>query len=61
MRVSTAVSSLGEAHGVATRFTCETRLVSGRVTYNGELEDEPEQGMALICCARPPEDLVLDV
>jgi ferredoxin-NADP reductase/MOSC domain-containing protein YiiM len=41
--------------------TCETALVSGAVEYSPEPVEPPADGTALICCARPRGDLVLDL
>ena len=41
--------------------TCETALVSGAVDYDPDPVEPPADGSALICCARPRGDLVLDL
>ena len=41
--------------------TCETALVSGAVDYDPDPVEPPAEGSALICCARPRGDLVLDL
>jgi ferredoxin-NADP reductase/MOSC domain-containing protein YiiM len=41
--------------------TCETALISGKVSYNPEPVDAPADGDLLICCSQPSEDLVLDL
>jgi ferredoxin-NADP reductase len=41
--------------------TCETALVSGSVDYAPEPVESPAGGTALICCARPRGDVVLDL
>jgi ferredoxin-NADP reductase/MOSC domain-containing protein YiiM len=41
--------------------TCETGVMSGRVTYAPEPVDDPAEGSALICCAQPRADTVLDL
>jgi ferredoxin-NADP reductase/MOSC domain-containing protein YiiM len=41
--------------------TCECGLVSGSVTYDPAPLEPPAAGNLLICCARPREDLVIDV
>jgi ferredoxin-NADP reductase/MOSC domain-containing protein YiiM len=41
--------------------TCETSLVSGRVDYSPDPVEPPADGSALICCAQPHDDLVLDL
>ena len=41
--------------------TCETGLVSGHVEYVPEPIDAPAAGNVLVCCARPRDDLVVDL
>jgi len=41
--------------------TCETAVVSGAVSYAPDPVDDPADGSALICCAQPRDDLVLDL
>jgi ferredoxin-NADP reductase/MOSC domain-containing protein YiiM len=41
--------------------TCETAVLSGSVSYAPDPVDEPAGGSALICCAQPSEDLVIDL
>jgi ferredoxin-NADP reductase/MOSC domain-containing protein YiiM len=41
--------------------TCETALVSGAVDHDPDPVEPPAEGSALICCARPRADLVLDL
>jgi hypothetical protein len=41
--------------------TCETGLVSGDVDYSPEPIDAPAAGNVLVCCARPRDDLVVDL
>ncbi len=41
--------------------TCESGLVSGKVSYNPEPLEPPAQGNLLICCSRPEEDVVIDL
>jgi ferredoxin-NADP reductase/MOSC domain-containing protein YiiM/ferredoxin len=41
--------------------TCETSLISGKVDYSPDPVEPPAAGSALICCARPHDDLVLDL
>jgi ferredoxin-NADP reductase/MOSC domain-containing protein YiiM len=41
--------------------TCETALVAGAVDYGPEPVEPPAEGTALICCARPRGDVVLDL
>jgi len=48
-------------HGVC--GTCKSRMLSGRVDMQhggGIRPREIAQGMVLICCSRPLEDLVID-
>jgi ferredoxin-NADP reductase/MOSC domain-containing protein YiiM/ferredoxin len=41
--------------------TCETTLVAGTVDYDPDPVEPPADGSALICCARPRSDAVLDL
>ncbi len=41
--------------------TCESGLVSGAIRYGPEPVEPPAPGAALICCARPEDDVVLDL
>lgn len=41
--------------------TCESGLVSGSVTYDPEPLEPPADGNLLPCCARPREELVVDI
>jgi ferredoxin-NADP reductase/MOSC domain-containing protein YiiM/ferredoxin len=41
--------------------TCETTVISGAVAYSPDPVEPPADGSALICCAQPPGDLVLDL
>jgi ferredoxin len=41
--------------------TCETTLVSGTVDYSPDPVEPPADGSAFICCARPRDNLVLDL
>jgi ferredoxin-NADP reductase/MOSC domain-containing protein YiiM/ferredoxin len=41
--------------------TCETPLISGHVAYSPDPVDPPADGSALICCAKPHDNLVLDL
>ncbi len=60
---------LAEACDVPVRWSCrsgvchncESGLVSGTVAYEPAPIDPPAAGNLLICCARPREDLVLDI
>ena len=40
---------------------CESGLVSGAVEYDPEPLDPPSEGYALLCCARPIDDVTLDL
>jgi ferredoxin-NADP reductase/predicted pyridoxine 5'-phosphate oxidase superfamily flavin-nucleotide-binding protein len=64
---------LAEAHGINAASscrsgmcgTCSTRLLAGKVQYDGEVEAEVEAGSTLVCMARPVAgeevELVLDL
>ena len=41
--------------------SCETAVLSGAVSYAPDPVDEPAGGSALICCAQPRDDLILDL
>jgi ferredoxin len=41
--------------------TCVTPLLSGGVTYSPDPLEPPADGEALICCAQPRTDIVLDM
>jgi len=41
--------------------TCECGLISGSVTYDPDPLEPPAAGNLLICCARPRDDMVIDV
>ena len=41
--------------------SCETAVMSGAVSYAPDPVDDPADGSALICCAQPRDDLVLDL
>ncbi|WP_410612503.1 MOSC domain-containing protein [Amycolatopsis sp. lyj-109] len=41
--------------------TCATPVLSGRVTYDPDPLEPPAAGEALVCCARPQEEVVLDL
>ena len=64
-----SVLELAEACRVPVRWscrtgvchTCETGLVSGEVAYEPEPIDRPALGNVLVCCARPLDDLVVDL
>jgi ferredoxin len=64
-----ALLELAEACNVPVRWscrtgvchTCETAMLSGSVTYAPEPVDPPADGNVLICCARPTNDIVLDL
>jgi ferredoxin len=60
---------LAEACDVPTRWscrtgvchTCVTPVLSGSVEYEPDPLELPAPGEALVCCARPREDVVLDL
>jgi MOSC domain-containing protein YiiM/ferredoxin-NADP reductase len=60
---------LAEACDVPVRWSCrsgvchncESGLVSGSISYQPEPLDLPAEGNILICCARPLDDVVLDL
>ncbi|MPW20748.1 MOSC domain-containing protein [Paraburkholderia sp. CNPSo 3157] len=64
-----SILELAEACDVPVRWSCrtgvchncESGLVSGRVAYEPDPLDPPAQGNVLICCARPQDDVVIDV
>ena len=64
----TSLLELAEACDVPTRWscrtgvchTCLTAVISGKVAYQPHPLETPAESQALICCARPTEDLVLD-
>ncbi|MGW2288994.1 MOSC domain-containing protein [Streptomyces phaeochromogenes] len=66
---SRSVLELAEACDVPARWscrtgvchTCTTPLLSGDITYSPAPLDPPPDGEALICCARPGTDIVLDM
>jgi len=41
--------------------TCSTPLLSGTVEYSPPPLTDPDDGEALLCCARPLSDVVLDL
>ena len=41
--------------------TCETTLIAGKVGYDPDPVEPPADGSALICCAQPRDDVVLDL
>ena len=41
--------------------TCETAVMSGKVSYNPAPVDNAAEGSVLICCSQPAEGLVLDL
>jgi ferredoxin len=63
------VLEFAESCDVPTRYacrtgvchTCATPLVSGEVRYSPDPLEPPASGEALICCARPETDLILDL
>jgi len=60
---------LAEACDVPVRWSCrtgvchncESGLVAGAVSYAPDPLDAPADGNVLICCARPQQDIVLDL
>jgi ferredoxin-NADP reductase/MOSC domain-containing protein YiiM/ferredoxin len=64
-----SVLELAEACDVPVRWSCrtgvchncETTLIAGALDYNPEPVEPPADGSALICCARPRGDVVLDL
>jgi ferredoxin-NADP reductase/MOSC domain-containing protein YiiM len=60
---------LAEACDVPTRWscrtgvchTCATPVFAGSVAYSPDPLEPPEEGTALICCARPDSDIALDM
>src|SRR5262249_26362637 len=63
------VLELADACDIPTRWscrtgvchTCITPVLSGEIAYSPQPLDPPAAGQALICCARPATDLVLDM
>jgi ferredoxin-NADP reductase/MOSC domain-containing protein YiiM len=61
--------SLADACDVPSRWscrtgvchTCTTPLLSGGITYSPDPLEPPPDGQVLICCARPSNDIVLDM
>lgn len=41
--------------------SCEVGLIGGRVTYEPDPLDPPASGNVLICCARPYEEVIVDL
>ncbi|WGD55167.1 MOSC and FAD-binding oxidoreductase domain-containing protein [Bradyrhizobium sp. CB1650] len=41
--------------------TCETGIVAGKVGYHPDPVDGPAEGIVLICCSQPEQDVVLDL
>ena len=41
--------------------TCETTLIAGDVKYDPDPVEAPADGIALICCSQPRDDVVLDL
>jgi MOSC domain-containing protein YiiM/ferredoxin-NADP reductase len=41
--------------------TCESGLISGSIAYQPDPLDPPAEGNVLICCARPKDDVVVDL
>ncbi|MGI5505584.1 MOSC domain-containing protein [Lentzea sp. CA-135723] len=69
VRGDESILDLAEACDVPTRWscrtgvchTCVTPVLSGTVEHDPEPLEPPAPGHALICCARPETDLVLDL
>ena len=40
---------------------CESGLISGTVDYQPDPLDQPATGNVLLCCARPRQDIVIDI
>ncbi|HTN78631.1 MAG TPA: MOSC and FAD-binding oxidoreductase domain-containing protein [Acidimicrobiales bacterium] len=65
----TNLLELAEACDVAVRWscrtgvchTCETAIIAGSVDYDPQPVEAPAEGSTLICCARPRDDVVLDL
>jgi ferredoxin-NADP reductase len=65
----TSLLELAEACDVPVRWSCrtgvchncETTLVAGSVDYDPEPVEPPADGSALICCAQPHDNVVLDL
>jgi ferredoxin-NADP reductase/MOSC domain-containing protein YiiM len=65
----TSILELAEACDVPVRWscrtgvchTCETTVISGEVDYSPDPVEQPADGGALICCAQPHDNLVLDL
>jgi ferredoxin-NADP reductase len=64
-----SVLEFAESCDVPTRYacrsgvchTCVTPLVSGEVRYSPDPLEPPASGQALVCCARPETDIVVDM
>ena len=64
-----SILELAEACDVPVRWscrtgvchTCESGLVSGDVSYEPTPLEAPARGNLLVCCARPKDDLILDL
>ncbi|MEV6242069.1 MOSC domain-containing protein [Lentzea sp. NPDC051838] len=69
LRGGESILELAEACDVPTRWscrtgvchTCVTPIVSGTVRHDPDPLEPPAPGQALVCCARPETDLVLDL
>jgi uncharacterized protein len=63
------ILEFAEAHGLAPDFscrtgicrTCECELLTGKLTYTIEPLDQPEDGMAFICCTKPDGDVTINI
>ncbi|MEM1179118.1 MAG: 2Fe-2S iron-sulfur cluster-binding protein [Acidobacteriota bacterium] len=42
-------------------WSCQCKLVEGEVEYVTEIFDEPEEGMVLICAARPKTNVTFEL
>ncbi len=60
---------LAEVNGLSPAFscrmgtcsTCETRMISGEITYDPEPFMEPQTENIFICCAKPVSDVIIDL
>ncbi len=41
--------------------TCESKLVSGNITYNPEPENDPVTGNLFLCCSQPTSDVEIEI
>ena len=64
-----SILDLAEAHGLSPNYSCRSGIChtcicaieSGEVEYVQEPLDHPEPGQVLICCAKPKNDVVIDL